>query len=283
MPAATRRRRGSAVSDEANLDAYLKRVNYAGSIAPTIETLQMLHRLHPAAIPFENLDPLMDQPVRLGLSDLEQKLVVEHRGGYCYEHNLLFKAVLEAMDFTVTPLAAGVLWGHDDPSDPQLAHMVLLVDAGGTPHLADVGFGGQVLTAPLKLRPGAEQETPNERYRLIGGDRLWRLESEIAGEWRPLYQFDLTPRTAQDYGAMNDLSMNSFKDDLIASRVDGPSRFALHNGRLRTHDAAQTTTRMLGSVAEIRDVLTNVFGIALPQTERLDPALEKALRPGASD
>ena len=94
------------MSDEANLDAYLKRINYAGSIAPTIETLQMLHRLHPAAIPFENLNPLMELPVRLALSDLEQKLVVEHRGGYCFEHNLLFKAVLEAMDFTVTPLAA---------------------------------------------------------------------------------------------------------------------------------------------------------------------------------
>ena len=82
---------------------------------------------------------------------------------------------------------------------------------------------------------------------------------------------------------MNDLSMSLFRDDLIASRVDGPSRFALHNARLRTHDAAQTTTRLLGSVAEIRDVLTNVFGIALPQTDRLDPALEKALRPGAND
>ena len=83
------------MSDEANLDAYLKRINYAGSIAPTLETLEMLHRLHPAAIPFENLDPLMELPVRLQLSDIEQKLLFERRGGYCFEHNLLLKAVLE--------------------------------------------------------------------------------------------------------------------------------------------------------------------------------------------
>jgi N-hydroxyarylamine O-acetyltransferase len=270
------------VSDGPNLDAYLKRINYAGSIAPTIETLQMLHRLHPAAIAFENLDPLMDQPVRLGLSDLEQKLVVERRGGYCFEHNLLLKAVLEDMDFKVTPLAAGVLWGHEQGYEPALNHMVLLVDAGGAPYLADVGFGGQVMTAPLRLRAG-EQETPNERYRLMGGEPIWRVESEIAGEWKPLFQFDLTPHALDEFGPMNDLAMTSFRDDLIAARVEGSTRFALRNARLRTHDAAQTATRMLSSITEIRDVLTSVIGIALPQSDRLDPALEKALRPGATD
>ena len=95
------------MSEEANLDAYLRRINYSGSIAPTLETLQMLHRQHPAAIAFENLDPLMERPVRLQLSDIEQKLLNERRGGYCFEQNLLFEAVLEAMDYAVTPLAAG--------------------------------------------------------------------------------------------------------------------------------------------------------------------------------
>lgn len=272
------------MSDEANLEAYLKRINYAGSIAPTLETLQMLHRLHPAAIPFENLNPLMELPVRLQLSDLEQKLIVERRGGYCFEQNLLFKAVLEAMDFTVTALAASVLWGRDDAAedaDLPLTHMVLLVDLGGVPWLADVGFGGQVLTAPLRLRADIEQETPNERYRLTGGQPLWRLESEIAGAWQPLYQFDLTARTLDDYIAMNDVTAGMFKDDLIAARVEGSRRLALRNARLRTHDGAETTTRMLSSVADIREVLSGLFGIALPDAERLDPALEKALRPGA--
>ena len=47
------------MTDEANLDAYLRRINYAGSIAPTIETLQAIHRVHVSTIPIENLDPLM--------------------------------------------------------------------------------------------------------------------------------------------------------------------------------------------------------------------------------
>jgi len=271
------------VSDEANLDAYLKRINYSGSIAPTLETLEMVHRLHPAAIAFEGLDPLMDRPIRLQLSDIEQKLLFERRGGYCLEHNLLLKAVLESMDFKVTMLGAGVLWGHEDGYQPQeLHHVALLVDVGGIPYLADVGFGGPVATAPLRLRADVEQATPNERYRLSGGHPKWRLDAEIGGIWRPLYEFTMAPQGDDDLTAINDYAMAHFSSDLIAARVDGSKRHALYNARLNLHENGETTTRMLTNLLEIRDVLTNVFGIQLPATDKLDPALEKALRPGAN-
>jgi N-hydroxyarylamine O-acetyltransferase len=199
----------------------------------------------------------------------------------------LFKAVLEAMDFKVTPLAAEVLWGRDPQSapeaTPQLTHMALIVDIGGAPYLADVGFGGSVMTAPIRLRADLEQETPHGRYRLLGGQPLWRLESEIEGAWRPLYQFDLTARTLDDYIAMNDVTAGMFKDNLIAARIDGNKRLALRNARLRIHEGPETTTRALASLAELREVLAGTFGIALPESDRLDPALEKALRPGAND
>ena len=270
------------MSDEANLDAYLRRINYAGSIAPTLDTLEKVHRLHPNAIPFENLNPLMELPVRLQLSDIEQKLLLEGRGGYCFEHNLLLKAVLETMDFTVTPLSAGVLWGFPEGHEAEETHMLLLVDVGGNAYVADVGFGGQVLTAPLRLKAELEQETPNGRYRLRGGYPKWRLESEIAGAWKPLYEFTVTPRSLDDYIAMNDITMARFRDDLRCARVEGSKRHNLRNARLRTHENGETTTRLLTSLGEIRDVLTNVIGIQLPETDRLEPALEKALRPGGA-
>ena len=271
------------MSDEANLDAYLKRINYAGSIAPTLETLETVHRLHPAVIPFENLNPLMELPVRLQLSDLEQKLLIERRGGYCLEHNLLLKAVLEAMDFKVTALGAGVLWGQPPEHEPRgLTHMLLLVDVGGAPYIADVGFGGQTPTLPLRLRADVEQGPAGERYRLSGGHPKWRLDSEIAGDWRPLYEFTLAERTLDDYIAINDLTMAAFRDDLVAARVEDGRRYALRNTRLNIHENGATETRTLGSLLELREALTNVFGIQLPETDRLDPALEKALRPEAA-
>ena len=272
------------MSEEANLEAYLKRINYSGSIAPTLNTLEMVHKLHPAAIPFENLDPLMQRPVRLQLSDIEQKLVHERRGGYCFEHNLLLKAVLESMDYKVTPVAAGVLWGHPEGHIPEsTGHMALVVDVDGINYLVDVGFGAQVATGPLRLRGDLEQETPIERYRLSGGHPKWKLETEIAGEWKPVYEFTTTSHTLDEFIALNDVAMARFRDDLIAARVEGTKRHALFNARLRTHENGETTTRMLTTLLELRDVLTNVFGINLPTSDRLDPALEKALRPGAND
>ncbi len=281
--AVPKRRRVQRVSDEANLDAYLRRINYAGSIAPTLDTLQAIHRLHPQHIPFENLDPLMERPVRLQLSDIEQKLLHERRGGYCFEHNLLLKAILESIDFAVTPLAAGVLWGQPPDHVPQtLSHMLLLVDTGGTTYLADVGFGGQTPTAPLRLKEDIEQETPHGRYRLLGGYPKWRLESEVGDTWMPLYEFTTAPQTLDDYIAMNDGTLAYFRNFLAASRTDGAKRVNLSNNRLSTHENGETATRILGSVHEIREVLTNVIGIQLPETDRLDPALEKALRPLAA-
>ncbi|MEP7239320.1 MAG: arylamine N-acetyltransferase [Devosia sp.] len=269
------------MGEEVQLDAYLKRINHAGSIAPTLQTLEMLTRLHPAAIAFETLDPMMELPVRLGLRDIEHKLIVERRGGYCFEHNLLFKAALESMDYVVTPLAASVLWGEPDGYEPQLpTHMALAVEVAGVSYLVDVGFGGQTPTAPLRLKADLEQETPNERFRLLGGHPQWRLEAEIAGEWRPLYQFTLAPQSLEDYVTMNDTTMALFRNGLRASRVEPGKRTTLLNTRLHMHEAAGTTTRELTSVAELREVLTTTFGIQLPQTDRLDPALETVLATG---
>jgi N-hydroxyarylamine O-acetyltransferase len=270
------------VSDEANLEAYLKRINYSGSIAPSLETLTLIQQLHPAAIPFENLDVMMELPVRLQLSDLEQKLIVEKRGGYCFEQNLLLRAVLETMDFAVTGLAARVVWNHAPEQSAPINHMALLVDVGGVPYLADAGFGGQVMTAPLKLKAGLEQETPNERYRLTGGEPDWLLETEIGGEWRGVFRFDLTPQNLDDYVILNDAAMVSMRDALKAARVEGGRRHALRNARYRIHEKGETTERVLNSVAELREVLTGAFGLQLPQNDRVEPMLERAIAAGAA-
>lgn len=271
------------MSEEANIDAYFERIGFAGSIAPTLQTLELLHVLHPAAIAFENLDPLLQIPVRLELSNLQQKLLFERRGGYCVEQNLLFKAALETLGFAVRGLGARVLWGHPEEAERPLSHMVLAIDIGGATYIADVGFGGLTLTAPLRLRRDVEQPTPHEMFRLSGGEPDWRLEAKIGEDWRVLYAFDMTEKTFEDYQAMNDFASSDsrFRDNLIAARSEKGRRFALSNAVLNTHvTGGGSERRILTSVAEIRDVLAGTFGIALPSSEKLDPALEKLLAQG---
>src|SRR5262245_12466747 len=114
-----------------DIDAYFQRIGYSGERTPTLDTLRAIHVRHPEAIPFENLNPWLGWPVRLDAPSLEQKLVRDGRGGYCYEHNLLLIHVLKAMGFQVMGLAARVLWNAPEGTVTARTHMLLLVDLNG--------------------------------------------------------------------------------------------------------------------------------------------------------
>lgn len=265
------------MSSDASIDAYFQRINFAGSIAPTLSTLEQLHVLHTAAIPFENLTPLMRLPVRLELRNLEQKLLFEKRGGYCIEHNLLFKAMLEDLGFPVQAHGARVLWGHPEDSERPVSHLVLTVDVGGVTYLADTGFGGLTLTAPLRLRAEREQETPHETFRLLGGEPEWRVEAKLGEEWRALYTFEESEVTIEAVTEMNDRASvdRLIRDNILAARTEKGRRHTLKNLRLNTRATdGETESRRLADLAEVKEVLTGTFGITLPPAEKLDPALE---------
>src|SRR6202012_1704164 len=102
----------------------------------------------------------------LDLESIQDKLVKAGRGGYCFEHGALFQTVLDALGFETRSLAGRVLWGSTAAAMPPRSHMLLLVTIEGEPWIADVGFGGLTLSAPLRLEPGLVQSTPHEAFRL---------------------------------------------------------------------------------------------------------------------
>lgn len=108
-----------------DLDAYFQRIGYAGARTPTLDTLRAIQLRHTETIAFENLNPLMRWPVRLDIESLQEKLVRDGRGGYCYEQNLLFCHVLKVLGFQVTGLAARVLWNEPDAAITSLTHAAL--------------------------------------------------------------------------------------------------------------------------------------------------------------
>src|SRR5690349_18979985 len=99
-----------------DLAAYFHRIGYDGPRTATLDTLRSLHRLHPQAITFENIDPFLHRPVELEHTALQRKLLSGVRGGYCFEHNILFMHVLRAIGFDVSGLAGRVLWGMPEDS-----------------------------------------------------------------------------------------------------------------------------------------------------------------------
>lgn len=262
-----------------DLEAYFRRIAYAGSRAPTLQTLRALHLHHPLAIPFETLDALCGRTIRLDIESLQQKLIVERRGGYCFEQNMLFGEVLQALGFAVTRLAARVVWERPDEIRAR-THMLLFVQLGEGAYLCDVGFGGLTMTAPLRLEPDVEQATPHERFRVMRHGGELALEANLRGERRTLYRFDLQEQLQIDIEVLNHFvsthPTSPFLSSLMAARPDAQRRYALRDQRLSVHHANGSTERRdLHSVAELRTVLTETFGIVVPAEPDFDEALAR--------
>jgi N-hydroxyarylamine O-acetyltransferase len=265
-----------------DLDAYFERIGYKESRAADLDTLAALHFQHPTAIPFENLNPLLGRPVRLDSRSLEQKLVRDGRGGYCYEQNLLFGGVLRQLGFQVRGLAARVLFNVAEGITMPRTHMLLLVDLQGTTHLADVGFGGLTLTAPLRLEVDREQSTPHEPFRVIASGDSFVMQAKIDDVWKSLYRFDLQEQFLPDYEMANWYVSNHpssiFVSGLMAARADRECRYALRNGDMAVHHkGGGTERRRLTSSEELLAALEGTFRVTLPDDPQLRAALDRVI------
>jgi N-hydroxyarylamine O-acetyltransferase len=259
--------------DALDLDAYCARIGYDGPREPTLAVLCALTALHPRQIPFETLDPLLGRPVALGGAAVHAKLVRGGRGGYCQEQNLLLHDVLAAIGFTVTALGARVVWmmpGRDAP----LTHRLTLAALDGEKFIADVGFGGQGPTAPLRLEPDLEQSTPHGRYRLVRDGDIYESQFHLRDAWAPMYRFTLTPQTPIDFEVANWFTSTHphalFVRNLLVARVIGETRANLRNNELAVRQPdGSVEHRTLEDARDLRRVLEDTMGLTLPAPAEL--------------
>lgn len=261
-----------------DLNAYLRRIGYDGPLQANLSTLRALTTAHVAAIPFENLDPLLRVPVSLESAAIERKLVHEHRGGYCFEQNHLLLEVLRSLGFEAHGLIARVLWMKPDDAVAAQTHMLLRVELDGHGWLVDVGFGSMALSGALRLLPDIEQVTGNEPFRLLHRDGDWRMQSLVRDEWKTLYRFDLQPHEQIDYVVANHYTStypgSHFLHGLTVARTLSDRRLGLRNREFVVHPTGgESRRRTLESVEEIRHVLEQQFDLRLPGHPALDRAL----------
>lgn len=263
--------------DQLDLDAYLARTGYTGSLDPTVKTLRGLHRAHVEGIPFENLDVALGREIRLGLDSVQRKLVTDRRGGYCYEQNSLFAAVLERLGFDVTAHGARVRTAG--PALRPVTHVLLRVVVDGAEWLADTGFGGAGPLEPVELRAAAPTwqggwalETTEEP----GGVRV--LRSLGARGWSDLYAFTPNPLYPEDLVVLNHYTsthpLSRFTGQLVAQRVTPRTRYFLVRDELtvtRAGAADGAEERRKVPAGELAEVLESTFGLVLApsDTERL--------------
>ena len=263
VPSVEQSAAGTSLGAE-QVQAYLTRIRYDGPTDASPETLRRLHRAHMLAVPFENLDISRGRKIVVDDALFVRKIVEERRGGFCYELNGSFAALLRALGFNLTLHSARV--PRADGSDgPEFDHLTLRVDLE-EPWLADVGFGDSFIE-PLRLELGLEQDQDGRVYRIVGDGRTLRMQRLGSNGWKNQYLFSPRPRHLEEFAGMCHFHQTSPESHFTRKRI---CSLATDDGRITLSDLTLIVTRngqrreeTLGSEEVWRQALERYFGLRL--------------------
>ncbi|QEV16351.1 arylamine N-acetyltransferase family protein [Streptomyces alboniger] len=244
-------------------DAYLRRIGVARPAAPTSEALRELHLAHLRSVPFENLSIHLGEEIELTDEALVAKIVQARRGGFCYELNGAFAALLTALGFDVT-LLQGRVYDDEGRLGIPFDHLALRVRTrDGGEWLADVGFGAHS-QLPLVFGERGVQADPGGTFRLV--DRA-EGDLEVVKDGTPQYLLDRRPRALADFTAgawYHRTSPDShFTRSLVCSIVTGEGRVTLSGRTLTSTVDGERQVTEPATEAEVLAAYERHFGIRL--------------------
>ncbi|WP_170409384.1 arylamine N-acetyltransferase family protein [Ruegeria atlantica] len=247
-----------------DLENYLNRIVYSGDLKPNRATLENLFAAQLRMVAFENIDQQLGVPVSFDPSDVFEKVVLQQRGGWCFELNTLFSWVLQEIGFEVAYLAGYV--GLEKPSPDQAPdHMLLKVECDEQ-LLVDVGFGG-AMSAPVPLKPIKVSQQPYD-ITLAAQNEGYIQYSESAGGREAGYWFALDcvePRVFQPASTKLQTDPNSpFLRTLTAQKRYTNRHVVLRGRVLTTFDTVGTREETLSTPKELADCLKYDFGLNVP-------------------
>lgn len=249
-----------------SLARYLDRIGYNGSLDPDLETLTAIHRAHLRAIPYENLDIHLGRTLSLDLEAQFAKLVLDRRGGWCYEMNAVLAWALGELGIRIRMVSGAV--GRSSRGDQVEGNHLVLIGELDQLYLVDVGFGDGPLE-PLPLTPGRYRLGWLE-FRLVESAGRWVLHNHPFGG-APEFDFTLAPRRIPDFAAkcheLQTSPDSGFVKTTVCQRYEDDGLVSLRGAVLRTVTRSGQHEQDVTSQDEYQGVLENRFGIHLTAAE----------------
>ena len=258
-------------------DAYLERLDFTSSfgLRPDVETLSELVRRHATCIAYENLDIFCSEsldngnrPVSLAVRDLYRKIIIRGRGGYCFELNGLFYALLKELRFPVTPAYCKVIEGTG-PNYPAFHRATIAWFADG-PYYCDVGFGGPMPAGAMKLENNALQIFADEEYVFYRRNHNWweLVRFDENGRRVPVVYVNTEPYDPVDFctlsyycSSVQPTDMTRFRDNLLLNIRLDDGYASLTNRAFTLRRGPDKTVETDLSDARILELARGIFGI----------------------
>ncbi|HDS01783.1 MAG TPA: acetyltransferase [candidate division Zixibacteria bacterium] len=245
---------------------YLHRIGIEKAQSPDLRFLAALQKQHLLNVPFENLDIRRGREIVLDCDSLYKKIVLERRGGYCYELNGLFCKLLRELGYSVDMLSARVFNSAGILSQ-EFDHMTLMVHLDND-YLVDVGFGDSS-RKPIEM-PGGETEDVSGKYRIKSNPEIescFFLQKFTDQDWHPRYRFTTIPRELADFQGMNEYHQTSpeshFTQKSICTIATEEGRISLSDKFLTITEGTEKDKSPLPSGDHFKNYLKQYFDIEL--------------------
>lgn len=257
--------------DHETAAAYLDRIGIAGPVGvPSLELLRELQERHTSAVPFENLGIHLGEAISLDEAALVDKIVRRRRGGFCYELNGAFAALLAALGFQVARRAARV-FGEGGRLGIPLDHLALVVELDGERWLTDVGFGRHS-RYPLRLDWPDAQDDPDGKFLVVDAPHG---DVDVLRDGVPQYRMEQRPRELDEFEVGSWWQQTSpashFTQSLMCSVRTADGRISISGDRLITTVGDTRTETTLAGEAEILDAYRTIFGFELERLPVVRP------------
>ncbi|SDL30577.1 arylamine N-acetyltransferase family protein [Streptomyces indicus] len=264
--------------EDLDLEAYLERIGFEGPRDATLDTLGRLQRAHTTSIPFENVHAVLGTPLPIDLDSVQERLVRRRRGGYCFEHVVLFAAALERLGFDLTGISGRITLGAAKITPATHAMIVVRFPEDDADDdrawLCDVGFGSGP-TAPIELADGAMLEADGWRYRLLRGPGAltdtWSLQQDGPDGWTDRNTFVLVQQYPIDYRVgshyVGTHPRSPFVTRLFAQRFTGTHHHQLDGTLWKTFTPDGTHVEKEVDPADLGRLLAETFDIRLEEGE----------------
>lgn len=250
-----------------NLTQYLERINVHTTPENTEEGLSILQSNQLKNIAFENIDCLLHRVIYTDIEKLQNKILINHRGGYCFELNGLFSHVLDALHFKSRPILARVMYrGTGVNSRTHIAH---LVNISGRDYIADVGFGGPGTYYPVPFEIDREDIQSHGTFRVTRDETHGFLMQKKTdnGDWFNVYGFNLDTVYPADLVMSNFFTSSfpesHFRHNLIMARHLDNGRITLFNRMLTRVEDSVSSQHEIATHHELLKTMTEQFGIKL--------------------
>ena len=251
-----------------SFEPYLKRLGLRKRLKPNLANLGRLQKAHVLQIPFENLDIHAHIPITLDIHRIFTKVILNKRGGFCYELNGLFYELLNHLGYQVRRVSARV-YSVENGYSPEFDHMALIVTIEEQEYLSDVGFG-EFSFGPIALHWPSQQVDPRGLFHVDEhpDDYICISKDDDKAQKTPEYKFKPIAREFGEFHHMCQYQQEDpnshFKDKPLISMATAKGRITLAGKELKIRRGQQVVVRKIEDHSAFSKTAWKYFRLKVP-------------------